>query len=100
MSRTCGDLFSQPTKSRVICSWLLQVPVTAVFVQLFASEFSQEAREEHMSLVLPKLLSLLWGLEHPSRLWLAYKVARKASIMVRLTNTTAHGKHLSEFDYN
>jgi len=56
--------------------------VTSVVVQLFACEHGGVAQEYLSSTVLPVLFSQLWGLEHSSSLWLAYKMARRASMMV------------------
>lgn len=47
---------------------------------------ARSAERMHFDLkICPLLLSCVWELQHSSRFWVAYKVARKASMMVRKT---------------
>lgn len=57
------------------------LPVTAVLMQLHAGVCGAPQRSSFTHSTLSHLLSHVWDCQHPSQLWLAYKVARRASMM-------------------
>ncbi len=61
-----------------------KLPVSAVVMQLHQGDSSSAERQFFHQNVRPSLLNRIWELKHPSRFWVAYKVARKASMMVRI----------------
>ena len=62
---------------------VLQLPVSAVLMQLHQGETHSPQRQYFHNQVRPSLLKWVWQPGHSSRFWVAYKVARKASMMVR-----------------
>ena len=62
----------------------LQPSLTAVLQDLHAGEWGSPQRRSFRSTILPVLLKQLWSLRHPSSLWLAYRLARRASVKASL----------------
>ena len=60
-----------------------QLPVSAVLMQIHSGEAAAPQADHFYSSVVPTLLSYVWSMKHPSKLWVAYKMARRASMMVR-----------------
>ena len=74
----------------------LQPSLTAVLQELHAGEWGSPQRQSFQSTVLPVLLRLLWSLQHPSSLWLAYRLARRASVKASsLTHSLTHSWYYS-----
>ena len=53
-------------------------------MQLHQGDSGSPERQFFHQNIRPSLLNRVWELKHSSRLWVAYKVARKASMMVSL----------------
>ena len=57
----------------------LQLPFSAVLQEVHRGEWSSPQRQSFHSSVLPSLLEQVWALHSPHALWLAYRLARRAS---------------------
>ena len=64
--------------------FLSQLPIATILMRLHSGVYSDPQREYFQTETLPSFLTHLWSLQHPSKLWVAYKIARKASMMVRI----------------
>ena len=64
----------------------------AVVMQLHQGDTSSPERRDFQHKVCPLLLTRVWELDHTSKFWVAYKVARKASMMVSLVHTYVCGR--------
>lgn len=66
--------------SRENCQEVM-LPLVTVLLELHGGACGSPQRLSFQSSTLPSLLARLWSLRHPSHLWLAYQVARRASMM-------------------
>jgi integrator complex subunit 7 len=57
----------------------LLLPFSAVLQEVHRGEWSSPQRQSFISSVLPSLLEQVWALHSPHALWLAYRLARRAS---------------------
>ena len=75
----------------------LQLPFSAVLQEVHRGEWSSPQRQSFISSVLPSLLEQVWALHSPHALWLAYRLARRASAKVAPPPPPPH-THTHEID--